>query len=201
MYHVELREFPHNTHAYNLDATRLRATILDPFARGEIFQLGGRQWVPQRTKLTILEGEQLPLHALSMGRGWNNARRKAKDVTADILATLESPPAATTATAPAPAGREDAVIRDILARTAMGPLSLAAIWDRAEIAAPDASSGEWLTLAQAAVAKLLSDGRITLRRGEEPDATAVEPAHATELLRTREAWGSDRATALYVHAT
>lgn len=107
MYHVELREFPHNSHAYNVDAERLRRTLLDPFIRGEIFQFGGREWVPQRTRITILEGEQLPLHMLSMGRGWNNARRKGKDVTAEVFAAAGGTPA-TGVNAPAPAGAEAA---------------------------------------------------------------------------------------------
>ena len=198
MYHVELREFPHNTHAFNLDEERLRTEVLDPFARGEIFELGGRAWVPQRTKLTVLEGAELPLHALSMNRGWNNARRKAQDVTSAVLATLEAGPP-TPAPSAASASSEEVVVRDILARCAMGPLSLAAVWDRAEIAAPDGSSGDWLVLAQGAVSKLLADERVTLRRGEEPDAPAIGTDELAAVLRTREAWGSDRATALFLH--
>jgi hypothetical protein len=97
MYHVELREFPHATHAYNLDTARLREGVLDPFVRGEIFQFGDREWIPQRTRMTILEGDQLPLHALSMGRGWNNARRKGKDVTAEVLAAAGAAQASETA--------------------------------------------------------------------------------------------------------
>ena len=198
MYHVELREFPHNTHAFNLDEERLRTEVLDPFARGEIFELGGRAWVPQRTKLTVLEGAELPLHALSMGRGWNNARRKAQDVTSAVLATLEAGPP-TPAPSAASASSEEVVVRDILARCAMGPLSLAAVWDRAEIAAPDGSSGDWLVLAQGAVSKLLADERVTLRRGEEPDAPAIGTDELAAVLRTREAWGSDREAALFLH--
>jgi len=197
VYHVELREFPHNTHAFNLDEERLRTEILDPFARGEIFELGGREWVPQRTQLTVLEGAELPLHALSMGRGWNNARRKAQDVTSAVLELLEAAPPAPAASASA--SREEAMVRDILARCAMGPLSLAAVWDRAEIVAPDGSSGDWLVLAQGAVSKLLADGRVTLRRGEEPDASAIATDELAAVLRTREAWASDRATALFLH--
>ncbi len=199
MYHVELREFPHNTHAFNLSEERLRSEVLDPFARGEIFELGGRAWVPQRTNLTVLEGAELPLHALSMNRGWNNARRKAQDVTAAVLATMEADRPPTPAASPAGASGEEAVVRDILARCAIGPLSLATVWDRAEIAAPDGSSGDWLVLAQGAVSKLLADGRVTLRRGEEPDAPSIATDELAAVLRTREAWASDRATALFLH--
>jgi hypothetical protein len=202
VYHVELREFPHNTHAYNLDLERLRATVLDFFVRGEIFELGGQQWIPARTKIAILEGDELPLHALSMGRGWNNARRHGKDVTAELLAAAQADvaPAPTAAADRAGAEREAAVARDILARCAMGPISLAAVWDRAEIAAPQASSGDWLVLAQKAVTQLLSEGRVALRRGEAADSPAIAADEVEAVLRTREAWGSERATALFVHA-
>lgn len=196
MYHVEIREFPHNTHQYNLDAARLHANVLNAFARGEIFEFAGREWIPQRSKLTILEGEELPLHMLSMGRGWNNARRKGKDVTAELLEAAR-------AKVVAPSVSPDShgmLVRDILARCAMGPLSLAAVWDRAEIAAPSSSSGEWLVLAQTALGQLLSEERIVLRRGEDADAPAIAGAEVEPVLRTREAWSTDRASALYVHA-
>jgi hypothetical protein len=196
VYHLELREFPHNSHAYNVEPARLEATILDPWVRGEIFEFGERQWIPQRTKLTILEGERLPLHALSMGRGWNAARRKGKDVTEELLETARAklPHAALDA------DNEQAVARDILARCADGPLSLAAVWDRAEIAAPDASSGEWLVLAQSALLRLISGGQIVLCRGEAATAPTIATDEIEPVLRTREAWSSDSANALFVHA-
>jgi hypothetical protein len=197
VYHVEIRESAfHITHAYNLDAERLHANVLNPFARGEIFELAGREWIPQRAKLTILEGDELPLHMLGMSRGWNNARHKGKDVTEELLE-------ATRAKLVAPTVDPDShgvLVRDILARSAMGPLPLAAVWDRAEFAAPTGSSGEWLVLAQTALSQLLSEGRIVLCRGEDADAAAVAEDEVEPVLRTREAWGTDRASALYVHA-
>jgi hypothetical protein len=198
MYHVEIRDFPHNTHAYNLDQARLNAVLLDAWVRGEIFELGGREWIPARSKLTILEGEELPLHMLSMGRGWNNARHRSKDVTDQLLAGAK---ANIKPNVLADSERADMVIRDILARVAMGPLSLATVWDRAEIAAPEASSGEWLVLAQGALQKLTSEGRVALCRGDGADSPAIEAGEVEEVLRTRDAWSTDRATGLFVRAS
>jgi hypothetical protein len=196
VYHLELREFPHSTHAYNLDAARLRATVLDAWIAGAAFELGGREWVPERTTLTILEGDELPVAALSSGRGWPNARRNAREVTAQVLE------AAATGGRPAPdpddADREAALARDLLLRCASGPLSLAAVWARAEVVVPDADPGAWLVLALAAVRKLLTEGRIELCRTDSPTAGALPLEESEPLLRTREAWTADRPTAPYI---
>jgi hypothetical protein len=195
VYHVEIRESVfHVTHAYNVDAGRLHATVLNPWARGEIFELAGREWIPQRSKLTILEGDELPLHMLAMNRGWNNARRKGKDVTEQLVQEAKSKVVAPTIDPYS----QGVLVGDILARTATGPLSLAAVWDRAEVAAPKGSSGEWLTLAQTALSQMLSEDRVVLCRGADDDAIAEEEVEP--LLRTREAWSTDPATALFVRA-
>jgi hypothetical protein len=85
MYHVELRQFPHNLCRFNLTDQELRA-IAVPWARGEWLDLGERKWTPHQAKLTILEGERMPVDQLSIGRGWRNARRQSEDVTIRVLA-------------------------------------------------------------------------------------------------------------------
>ncbi len=93
MYHVELRQFPHNLWRFNLTEQELRAIAL-PWARGDWLDLGERKWSPHQAKLTILEGERLPVQQLSIGRGWRNARRQSEDVTSRVLtAAKEAPPA------------------------------------------------------------------------------------------------------------
>lgn len=196
MYHVELREFPHSSHAYNLDSARLHAAVVNAWVRGEIFEFAGREWIPQRAKITILEADELPLHALSMSRGWNNARRKGKDVT---NATLEAARAKVVAPSVDP-GRHNVLVEDVVARCATGPISLAGVWDQAELAAPQGSSGEWLVLAQTALLQLLTEARIVLCRGEDGDAAVIPEDDVEPMLRTREAWSTDPATALFVRA-
>jgi hypothetical protein len=200
VYHIELREFPHNTHAYNLDAARLQSTVLTPWVAEKVFEVGGRQWIPQRTTLTILEGPELPLHSLGLGRGWNNALRKSKNVTDEVLGAAKTGTAAIATGARPSAGRAPDIERDILARCAVAPLSLPAVWDRAELVAPTASAGERLVLAEAALGHLLAEGHVELRRGEDSDATSLSSEDADAVLRTREAWGNDRSSALFVHA-
>src|SRR5580698_7989525 len=86
MYHVELRQFPHNFCRFNLTERELREAVLDAWARGEWFEFGERKWNPHQAKLTVLEGPQIALERLSMGRGWHVAVREGEDVTEQLLA-------------------------------------------------------------------------------------------------------------------
>ncbi|MGA9285845.1 MAG: hypothetical protein WBV85_10430 [Solirubrobacteraceae bacterium] len=86
MYHLELRQFPHNFCHFNLTEQALRETVLDAWARGESVEVGERLWNPQQANLIVIEGPELPVDQLSMGRGWRNALRQGTDVTAELLA-------------------------------------------------------------------------------------------------------------------
>ncbi|HEX2703967.1 MAG TPA: hypothetical protein VHM72_11130 [Solirubrobacteraceae bacterium] len=200
MYHVEIRENPQRANAFNLDLARLHAELIDPWLSGEVFEFGGSEWIPQRTTMMILEGPELPLHRLGLGRGWTNALHEGKDVTMEVL---EAAKAANTGRASvaarAGAGRAPDIERDILARVAVGPLSLPVVWDRAEIVAPDASAGERLVLAEAALNHLPAEGHVELCRGEDPSGDSLTPDEADAVLRAREAWSTDRSNGLFVH--
>jgi hypothetical protein len=117
MFHVELRQFPHNACAFNLDADELYEKLAGPWSRDEWVEFGERKWSPHRSQLTVLEGPHLELADLSMGRGWRNAERLGKDVTEAVLADARArpevgdapaapppQPAGPPAPAPAPAG-------------------------------------------------------------------------------------------------
>jgi len=100
MYHVELRQFPHNMSRFNLTEAELGA-IVEPWARQQLVEFGERKWSPQQAKITILEGPHMPLEQLTMGRGWRAAQRNGEDVTDAVLAAAsEALAAATTAAAP-----------------------------------------------------------------------------------------------------
>jgi hypothetical protein len=109
MYHVELRQFPHNFCHFNLSDGEL-AAIVEPWKRGEPIEVGDRKWSPHQAKIRILEGPELAVQELSMGRGWRAAERRSQEVTDRVLATAPPPPPAppppgpVPATAPAPAG-------------------------------------------------------------------------------------------------
>jgi hypothetical protein len=95
VYHVELRQFPHNFCRFNLTERELHATILNAWAREEWIDFGERRWNPNQATLTVLDGPRIPLEQLSMGRGWRIAQRHGKDVTSELLAAarvLQSAP-------------------------------------------------------------------------------------------------------------
>jgi hypothetical protein len=93
MYHVELRQFPHNMCRFNLDEQAL-AAILDPWARRRVVEFGERKWNPEQARLRVLEGPSIPLTQLTMGRGWRTAERQSTDVTERLLAEAEQSAAA-----------------------------------------------------------------------------------------------------------
>ncbi len=106
MYHVELRQFPHNFCRFNLSEGEL-AALLAPWAAGQVIEVGDRKWNPQQAKITVLEGPELELQELSMGRGWRTAERRSQDVTDRVLAAAPAPlapRAMAPASAPASAG-------------------------------------------------------------------------------------------------
>lgn len=85
MYHVELRQFPHNMSRFNISHRDLQA-IVEPWARGQPVELGERWWSPHTARITILEGPEIPLGRLTMGRGWRIAEREGTDVTERVVA-------------------------------------------------------------------------------------------------------------------
>jgi hypothetical protein len=107
MYHVELRQFPRNLSRFNLGQGELEA-ILIPWAREQVVELGEGKWSPYQARLTVLEGPQLSVQEISMGRGWRTAERRSEDVTERVLAQVRAALAAADAAAPpaasAPAG-------------------------------------------------------------------------------------------------
>ncbi len=84
MFHVELRHFPHSVWRFNLSEREL-ATIVQPWVREQVVDMGERKWSPHLAKLTILEGPKLDVAQLSMGRGWRSAQRQSEDVTQRVL--------------------------------------------------------------------------------------------------------------------
>jgi hypothetical protein len=90
MYHLELRQFPHNFCRFNLSEGEL-AAVLAPWAAGQVVEVGDRKWNPQQAKIKVLEGPELELQELSMGRGWRTAERRGQDVTDRVLTAVPAP--------------------------------------------------------------------------------------------------------------
>jgi hypothetical protein len=160
MYHVQLRQFPHNLSRFNLDERELRA-LLAPWVLEKPLELGERKWSPHQATLTVLEGPHLKLQQLSMGRGWRAAERESEDVTARVVA------AASAAMAPGPAGTAstegaaqpgqgpaaDALALGVQLASLLGadPARLLEAWRQASVENPGLSPSETLAVAEAAL--------------------------------------------------
>jgi len=97
MFHIELRQFPHNMCHFNMTERELMDTIVDGWAREQWIEMGERKWNPHQSKLIVLEGPEIPVEQLSMGRGWPRAQRDGEDVTERMIAKAKQAIAAESA--------------------------------------------------------------------------------------------------------
>jgi hypothetical protein len=159
VFHVELRQFPHNFCRFNMSEQELRKAVLDAWARKEWLEFGERKWDPNQASLTVLEGPRLSMQELSMGRGWRNAQRAGSDVTERVLEEARA------ARAPAGGGgapnaaehsavglRADADVQslavELVALLGQKPQPLMRAWRLALESHPDRSPSECLALAE-----------------------------------------------------
>jgi hypothetical protein len=108
VYHLELRKFPHTVCRFNQSDAQVRAIVV-PWVREEWIEEGERKWNSNEATLTVLEGPQLSMPELAMGRGWRNAQRRSEDVTERVLAAARKSGAAAGAGAVDQAGATGAV--------------------------------------------------------------------------------------------
>jgi hypothetical protein len=153
MFHVELRQFPHNFCSFNIGDAELRA-ILDPWVRERPVELGERRWSPLEARLTVLEGPELTVQQLSMGRGWQSAQRVGEEVTDRVLTAARQ--AVESAGAQVPGGTSGApAINDPLAfgvqiASLLGsePTRLLEAWRAAAADSPGLAPSETLAIAE-----------------------------------------------------
>jgi hypothetical protein len=176
MFHIELRQFPHQARAFNLTRDELEARILGPWASGGAIELDERRWSPDRARLTIYEGPHLDTDQLGMGRGWGNVTRDGKDVTERLLAEV---------THPSPAGE---LKRELVDRCAYGPLPLGRLVEHAGERYPQSRVSERIALCEQAVWELLHERAVQLVRSGAPVRTDEWQA----VLLSWEAWRGDR---------
>jgi hypothetical protein len=188
VFHLELRNFPHQAHVFNLRAAELES-ILVRWRRGAVVELAGRKWVPEQARLTVLEGPELAPHELAMNRGWSAALRTGRDVTAGQLTAsplLDARPREL----PHDRAAHDELTRELLALAREGPVSLQQAWRLADAWFPSQRAGERLALAEAAVQQLLSEGTAVLCRGRRASAArnVVPDRDVDPLLLALETW-------------
>lgn len=209
MFHVELRQFPHNTHAFNLSERELHGAVLGPWKAGRTFEVAGQRWRPDEAQLTVLEGPRLEAYETSMSRGWSAALKRSRDVTAELLS---DPPEAGQAAGPSwlgsaagfgaaarPAAAPDPEAfagykAEILERAAQEPLSPRETWHLAGRWLPTGAVAERLAMAERAVRELLAEELVAIGRGSAANAPAhpVPTADLPMILHAWETWAEDR---------
>ncbi len=180
MFHVELRQFPHQARAFNLTREQLDARIVGPWTAGGAIELEERRWSPERAKLTIYEGPELPPDQLGLGRGWANVTRAGEDVTARVLAERGR-------ASPGPVAE---LKRELLDRGAYGPVSLRRVIELTAERYSGSRVSERLALCEQATWELLHEGALRLTRAGAP----VEPGEWQGVLLRWEAWTGDTVT-------
>lgn len=165
MFHVELRQFPHNACAFNLTEAEL-SQIVEPWSRDEWIELGERKWSPHQARLTVLDGPHLEVEDLAMGRGWRNAQHRSTEVTERVIAqalasagtVAEASAAAPAATAEngAPSGDRASASLDTELHLLLGPdpAALLAAWRLAAQRRPELPPSESLALAESTLRSL-----------------------------------------------
>jgi hypothetical protein len=181
MFHVELRQFPHQARAFNLTREELETRIVTPWAAGRSIELDERRWSPERARLTIYEGPHLDNDQLGMGRGWGNVTRDGEDVTQRLLSVAEEPQPN------APAAE---LKRDLVDRCAYGPLQLWRVVESTGERYPRSRVSERIALCEQAVWELLHEGEVQLLRA----GSVVAREEWQAVLLSWEAWRGDRVT-------
>lgn len=178
MFHIELRQFPHQARAFNLTREELEARIVGPWTSGAVVDLDDRRWTSDRAKLTIYEGPELSGDQLGLGRGWANVTRSGADVTARVLAER------------AQAAPVIDLKRELLERCAYGPVPLRRLVELAGERYPQSRVSERLALCEQTAWELLHEGAVRLVRA----GATVERSGWQEALLRWEAWIGDMVT-------
>lgn len=189
MFHIELRQFPNNFCRFNLTEEQLYRTIIGPWARGEWIELGERKWSPAQAKLTVLDGPEIPLDQLTMGRGWRNARRHSHEVTERMLASALEAVGRANVSEIDPGLAADSLALALLSDLdGRAPLALA--WRVACARYSDSSPSESLALAEAAVSSLLKANLIVISRSEGEEFVRLHSELEIQAsLRSAANWG------------
>jgi hypothetical protein len=225
MFHIELRQAPHHLHRFNLGEQELRAAVLEPWIRGVKFEMGERIWDPSAASIAVLEGPEIPIGRLTMGRGWAVAQREGADVTeraiaavrealiADAASTAEGAvtgevPGSEGAIAQAAAAQigpadaavlADALGLELLRGLGETPMSLPAAWRTAAQRHPQMPIGVTLDLTRGAVASLVGSRLAEVVVAGGQNAAPMQEADLAAALAAIDSWTMESgAVALWI---
>jgi len=184
VFHVELRQFPHQARAFNLTPEELKARIVGPWVSGRSIELDDRRWSPERARLTIYEGPPLAADQLGMGRGWGNVTRAGEDVTGRLLAEASAAVAQ-----PAPVVD---LKYEIVARCAGRPFPVGGVVELVGERYPQSRVSERVALAEQAVWELLHEDAVRLVQAGQ----SVAQGEWQATLLSWETWSGEAVTLL-----
>jgi hypothetical protein len=192
VYHLELRQFPHVARRFNQSEQQVLA-LARPWVGEQWVEEAERKWNMNEAELTILEGPNLTMADLAMGRGWRNAQRRSEDVTERVLdrfrksdggeASAASGDDAAVMAEVAGGAPDSGLLADSLGLELLGllddgPVAPARVWRLAQERLAGRPLAEALALADRAVRSLHGRGLIVLqaRSGDVLDAAQLETA-------------------------
>jgi hypothetical protein len=175
VYHLELRQFPHVSRAFNLDREALDTRFLKPLVTGDPIKYDDRHWPPEKTRVTVLEGPALEQSDLGLGRGWALATKQGEDVTKQVLAAIDRG---------ADSRPEVESLKVAIAEVARSSITFPDAVALAVAKQPLWRASEQLSLAEQAVWELLHQGRLQVRDGED----AVEQERWQPILLRWSTW-------------
>jgi hypothetical protein len=161
VYHVELRAFPNVARAFNLDRETLDTRFVRPWVDGQLIEFQDRRWSPEKTRLKVLEGEEIEAADVGMGRGWGTLAKRSRDVTDRVLAEVRRG---------AEARPEVEALKVAIAEVASHPIAFSDVMAMAGVAQPVWRASEQLGLAEQAVWEMLHQGRLEMLSSDVPVA-------------------------------
>lgn len=191
MFHVEVRQFPHVARAFNLSREQLEQRILAPWCAGNALVLDDQRFTPGRARVAVYEGPALDSSEIGLGRGWANAARAGRDVTAQVFEDVRRQASSAAESAPAWLKRE------LRARCASAPIALRDVVTLAGEVRPEALVSERLALAERAVWELLHERRVRLTSAGDDCA----PADAQAWRATLTSWDAWATRGVVIEAT
>jgi hypothetical protein len=184
VFHVELRQFPHQTRAFNLTRDELDERVVGPWLAREPVELNEYRWLPDRATLTIYEGPPLSVSEMGMGRGWQNVTRGGRDVTQEVLIEAQDE------NAELPTA--DDFKAEIATRSAAGAITMSGLVELAGEWYPQSRVSERIALCERVAWELLHSVPVTLsRRGAPVPAYEWQP-----VLLAWATWSEDGADAV-----
>jgi hypothetical protein len=159
VFHLELRQFPHVSRAFNLTREELDQRFVGPWVGGSIIEHDDRRWSPERSQLKIFEGPQLQLSEIGLGRGWASVIKTSENVTDVVIAQARRG---------AQARPEVEALKTAIDEVAGRPIAFKDVIALAAAAQPHWRASEQLALAEQGVWEMLHEGRVTMTAAGQP---------------------------------